>query len=379
MSALDLLSGDAQTFLEKVWASRTHLHHTDPERLVGLLTLDDVDHLLTGTAIRTPAVRVARDGSVLPASAFTRPATLAGQPMTGLVDPRKVFDLVDDGATVVLQGLHRYWAPLGALVADLELELGHPCQANAYLTPPGSQGFAVHSDTHDVFVFQTHGTKVWGIGRPGEPDAEPQEVVLEPGVSLYLPTGTPHSARAQDTASLHVTIGINQVTWAQVLDRAVAGVRGGADDEHLPAGYLDDPARLAAGLAAPPGGAGRRAARPGPGRGRGRRGAALPHRPHPRPARRPHRPAGGPRGRRRHHPGAPARAPVRAGRGGGAAAPAARRPGAHPARAPARPPWSWSARRGTFRPADLADQLDAQSRLVLCRRLVREGLLRAIG
>jgi hypothetical protein len=34
---------------------------------------------------------------------------------------------------------------------------------------------------------------------------------------------------------------------------------------------------------------------------------------------------------------------------------------------------------GTFRPADLADHLDPQSRLVLCRRLVREGLLRAIG
>ena len=36
-SALDLLSGDAQTFLEKVWASRVHLHRTDPEELVGLL------------------------------------------------------------------------------------------------------------------------------------------------------------------------------------------------------------------------------------------------------------------------------------------------------------------------------------------------------
>jgi hypothetical protein len=31
--------------------------------------------------------------------------------------------------------------------------------------------------------------------------------------------------------------------------------------------------------------------------------------------------------------------------------------------------------RATFTPADLADHLDLQSRLVLCRRLVREGLL----
>jgi hypothetical protein len=34
---------------------------------------------------------------------------------------------------------------------------------------------------------------------------------------------------------------------------------------------------------------------------------------------------------------------------------------------------------GTFRPADLAGHLDEQSRLVVCRRLVREGLLEVLG
>ena len=247
MPVLDILCGDAQTFLAKVWASRVHVHHTDPEALVGYLSFDDVDELLTSTAIRTPAVRVARNGSVLPSSAFTRPATLAGQPLSGLVDATKLFSLFDDGATVVLQGLHRYWRPLAELVAELELALGHPCQANAYLTPPGSQGFAVHEDSHDVFVFQTHGRKVWEVHEPGAGSAEPQTVVLEPGVSMYLPTGTPHAARAEDVASLHVTVGINQVTWDQVLHRAVDDVL--TDTAHLPAGYLDDPAVLRDGLA----------------------------------------------------------------------------------------------------------------------------------
>jgi lysine-specific demethylase/histidyl-hydroxylase NO66 len=244
-AALELLSGDAQTFCTSVWASRVHVHRTDPGALAGLLTFDDVDRLVTGTAIRTPAVRIAKDGTVLAPSTYTRPASLAGQPLTGLLDPRKVFDLFDGGATVVLQGLHRYWEPLGALVADLELALGHPCQANAYLTPPQSQGFAVHEDSHDVFVFQTHGRKVWEVHERGEQ----QTVVLEPGVSMYLPTGTPHAARAEDVASLHVTIGINQITWRTVLERAVAAAVGNSADEHLPAGYLDDPALLSDGLA----------------------------------------------------------------------------------------------------------------------------------
>ena len=126
--------------------------------------------------------------------------------------------------------MHRYHPPLTDLVARLELELGHPCQANAYLTPPGSQGFAVHSDSHDVFVFQTHGTKQWEVHHPrGERPATTastqrlpvDDVLLRPGLSMYLPTGTPHAARAQDDASLHVTIGINQLTWRGLVRRTV--------------------------------------------------------------------------------------------------------------------------------------------------------------
>jgi bifunctional lysine-specific demethylase and histidyl-hydroxylase NO66 len=246
MDALELLSGDARTFREKVWASRVHLHQTSPGDLVGLLELDDVDRLLTSSALRTPALRVVRDGTVLPSSEFTRSATLAGSPLTGLVDGRKVLAHFDAGATVVLQGLHRYHPPMTELVRGLELALGHPCQANAYLTPPGSQGFARHSDTHDVFVFQTHGRKQWAVVE----DDDVREVLLEPGLSMYLPTGTPHSARSQEETSLHVTVGINQLTVRDALrevgERLLAD---GRYDAALPAGYLDDPTELVARLA----------------------------------------------------------------------------------------------------------------------------------
>lgn len=250
MTALDLLTGDAQTFVEKVWARSVHLHRADPDQLVGLLCLDDADALLTSSAIRTPAIRVARDGVVLPEVGFTRNgATIAGTPITGLVDTRRILDQFDQGATVVFQGLHRYWPPLTELVAALETELGHPCQANAYLTPPGAQGFAVHADTHDVFVFQTHGTKQWQIhpvGADGERFRE--DVLSEPGLAMYLPTGTPHAARAEDGVSLHVTIGINQLTWRSLIRGRVDQLLAAVDDDHLPAGYLQDPSLLAGGL-----------------------------------------------------------------------------------------------------------------------------------
>lgn len=246
LDALDLLSGDAQSFVDDIWANRSHIHKADVERLVGLLSLDDVDLLLTGTALRTPALRIAQDGRVLPTSSYTRRATIAGEQITGLVDTRRVVALFEGGATLVLQGLHRYWPPLTQLVRRLERVLGHPCQANAYLTPAGAQGFALHSDAHDVFVFQTYGAKQWEIHDRGSQ----VDVLMEVGTSMYLPAGTPHAARTQDTASLHVTVGINQVSYREALKGVVDTV---LDDpryaERLPAGYLDDPGTLADGLA----------------------------------------------------------------------------------------------------------------------------------
>jgi lysine-specific demethylase/histidyl-hydroxylase NO66 len=227
--------------VEKVWASRVHHHRADPAALAAYLSLDDADHLLTSTAIRTPSVRLVRDGEVLPESSYTRSATLAGRPLTGLVDARKALALFDGGATVVFQGLHRYWPPLTRLVADLELDLGHPCQANAYLTPVGAQGFAAHQDTHDVFVLQTAGSKQWEVhGQEGV-----EEPLLEPGHVMYLPTGTTHAARTQDTVSLHITIGVNQLTWRGLVTRAISALAAKVPDEHLPAGYLEAPQALA--------------------------------------------------------------------------------------------------------------------------------------
>ncbi|KPC69204.1 hypothetical protein ADL27_54620, partial [Streptomyces sp. NRRL F-6602] len=71
-----------------------------------------------------------------------------------------------DGATLVLQALHRTWQPVAEFCAGLGTELGHPVQANAYVTPPQNRGFDDHYDVHDVFVLQIEGTKRWLVHRP---------------------------------------------------------------------------------------------------------------------------------------------------------------------------------------------------------------------
>lgn len=236
-----------------------------------VFSLGAVDELLTNRCLRTPFLRMAKEGSTLPESRFT----LGGGVGAGVgdqVSEDRVRRLFAEGATVVLQALHRTWAPVTALVQQLAADLGHPVQANAYITPPQNRGFSAHYDIHDVFVLQVHGTKRWVVHPPVWPhplrsqpwDRRADEVAaaaggaplleatLAPGDCLYLPRGFIHSAEALGDISAHLTLGVH--TWTGqhlagvLLDAAGAaltldeGVRAS-----LPLGVdVADPAAIAA-------------------------------------------------------------------------------------------------------------------------------------
>lgn len=141
-----------------------------------------------------------------------------------MIDSRAVFDEFGNGATIVFQSMHRYWAPLSQYCRALEIALGHPVQANAYITPPAAQGFAAHEDEHDVFVLQSHGTKQWTVHDRHDlpPSRLPLiDALLASGDSLYIPAGFPHSASTRGEASVHVTVGILTVTWAAAIREAL--------------------------------------------------------------------------------------------------------------------------------------------------------------
>jgi hypothetical protein len=227
-----------------------------------ILSLATVDRALTGSGLRWPAFRVVREGDILPRSAITRRARMGGVTVDDLIDPGRVLGLFADGATIVLQSLQRWWPPATRFCRDLELALGHAVQANAYLTPPGAAGLAAHHDTHDVFVLQVAGTKSWVVREPALPTPLPHqrsdhaaaaaspvlfETELGPGDALYLPRGVVHSAAAQEGVSLHLTIGILATTVHDVL-RELVDLAGDelAFRPSLPAGWSYDDA-LAAG------------------------------------------------------------------------------------------------------------------------------------
>ncbi len=212
-------------FARELWTRRPqHRRATDGRGFEDLLSLDDVDLIVSTMGLRLPAFRLVKDGETLPPSRYTKTTRTGSQEARGVIDSMAVFDEFAEGATIVFQSMHRYWAPLADYCRGLELALGHPVQANAYVTPPGAQGFGAHEDEHDVFVLQSHGTKQWWVhDRHDLPPSRPAVVdaLLAPGDSLYIPVGFPHSASTQEQASVHVTIGILTITWVAVLREAL--------------------------------------------------------------------------------------------------------------------------------------------------------------
>jgi hypothetical protein len=252
-SPLARCTGDPAAFLDGGWGRRAEVRAgVDAVGYADLLTFDDVDRILATTSLRTPAFRLVRSDRPIAESEYTRSGTTGSQPVSGMADPARVFELFRQGATIVLQGLHRYWEPVTELVRGLELELGHRCQVNAYVTPPGAQGLALHEDPHDVFVLQAFGRKRWEVhAAPGETRREPLDTILEPGDCLYMPIGTPHAASTQETLSGHLTVGVHVTTWREVLTDAWGRLaRDPSLDEAVPAGWTADPDGFAEELAA---------------------------------------------------------------------------------------------------------------------------------
>lgn len=173
-----------------------------------------------------------RHGDVIDVARYCSAQRLGGRIVPDVADPRKVADEISGGATLVLQSLQRHWAPLVQFCDELMLQLGHPVQANAYLTPPDGTGLRTHADEHDVFAVQLHGTKCWQVDGLGD-------FVMRPGDVLYVPAGCRHAARSELDVSLHLTIGVLRVTYRHVLERVLSPHLEQLD-RPLPLGYRSD-------------------------------------------------------------------------------------------------------------------------------------------
>jgi bifunctional lysine-specific demethylase and histidyl-hydroxylase NO66 len=262
-SVLARYVGDVAAFLADYW-DRAVFHRPSPDGTAfdELVTVADVDRLISSALAHHPDVHLVKDGQQVDPSQFSYPP----DPRRGgarVIDAARVYECFHAGATIQMQGIHFRHAPLAAFCRQLELELAVPVQANMYITPPHSRGLSLHADRHDVLVLQVSGTKHWRIYERVPAGTDLHDAALEPalildtelsaGDVLYVPRGIPHEVESTTTSSIHLTVGFVSPSFGEAIGDLVSDLLAAIGSEPrfqapLPAGAFGAPASLAPAL-----------------------------------------------------------------------------------------------------------------------------------
>jgi ribosomal protein L16 Arg81 hydroxylase len=207
------------------WDTKPLLIRGYKEKFTKYYSISEFESRVTENDLRYPQFQLAKNGKLIPPDLYTISHTFRNRQHSGCINIPAVYKLWNEGATVILQSLQLGSHSLSNHLHILESELNHRVQANAYLTPKESQGFDIHYDTHDLFVLQIEGKKKWRVWENSiarkplknelssleqEPEGELFfDGVLHQGDLLYIPSGHPHMAITGEETSLHLTIGIH--------------------------------------------------------------------------------------------------------------------------------------------------------------------------
>jgi hypothetical protein len=231
-----------ETFFETNWTREPLvLRRGDPDHFDGLFDLDDLEAFLFAVRPSLGQVELFKGGQLPPAETL---GELFGEENYSV---QSLYNAMSAGYTIVLNAVHQRWPAVRRLVTDLEDQLRAVGQTNIYITGKSAQGFAPHVDGHDVFVLQTHGRKRWWIydkpeNHPGV--AEPpllHDIEIEKGDTIYIPQGFPHFAETSSDFSIHLAVGIFQYTWFKLFTDLIetAGAKEPSWHEPVPPSMLD--------------------------------------------------------------------------------------------------------------------------------------------
>ncbi len=200
-----------------------------------ILNNDDIDLLLQNKnlQVENDNLILVKDGKKLDYEHWAKKQHKSNQ---YLIDIDKVFTLLNQGITLVINSGHKFIPKLINFCNSLEKELQFRVRTNIYITPPIARGLAAHFDEHDVCILQITGTKIWHLYHSpielpcnknhqikdfpslGEPDFT---VELQPGDLLYIPRGLIHQAFTTDTTSIHIALGLYPTYGFELLQEVV--------------------------------------------------------------------------------------------------------------------------------------------------------------
>jgi ribosomal protein L16 Arg81 hydroxylase len=240
----------AEDFLENYFEKKPCLvQREDRNYYDKLLTWEMIDKVITTLHLSHPQITMADARGGLSKEDYTYPS--------GLIDAARLYQRYADGSSIILGNLESHLPSMSNLCRSMEADMSQRFQANIYVTPPSSQGLRSHWDSHDVFVLQISGEKQWVIyDTPVElpframrfdpdvdlPKEKTMEFTLKAGEMLYVPRGVMHDASTSDDShSMHITVGVLNTSWMELVLEAAASVGTQFPDfrQALPPGYTD--------------------------------------------------------------------------------------------------------------------------------------------
>ena len=246
---------EPEHFFDVYWEQKPlHLPRRSPAYYQHLLKMEDVDSILQFSRPKPPELLVVQNQEQMLPERYVTP--------TGDLNLNQLYKAYDEGYSIIVNGLDRFWGPMSACCQALRAYLNHHTIANMYLAPRQAKSLKPHFDTHDVFALQTEGSKRWKIYEPLQstpllgtfqpiiPESQLPplvcEVDLEAGDMLYIPRGFVHQAVTLSECSIHLTIGIYPTQWCDLLTQALIdlSMKDERFRQSLPIGFIDHPEQL---------------------------------------------------------------------------------------------------------------------------------------
>jgi ribosomal protein L16 Arg81 hydroxylase len=239
------------TFLSEYWEQRPLIVSREkPDYYSSLFSIQDVESVISSRRSDASSIGVFNKSKLY----FQLPTDRNSNDNHSI---NEMYDAYSKGNTISLNNLQFSCQPLSSFCRSLELFFNYSANISSYLTPKKSQGVLPHYDTHDVFILQIDGAKLWRVydsflclpleehrelvsaEKIGNPI---HEVRLAAGDLLYIPRGYVHEALTSECSSLHLTVGIHPFRLADLVDSAIAL----ASRQHvslrksLPIGFLNN-------------------------------------------------------------------------------------------------------------------------------------------
>jgi hypothetical protein len=207
------------------------------EQLDQLYDLSRLESLLRSDAVPIHSIDIFQSGNLMRLSDV--------QKKSGKSCLEVVVNHLLKGSTIRVRDVEQSNDQMRRFVNEVQHYFAAQSQVNLYLTPPTKTGFPPHFDITDVFVVQCLGRKEWRIYNDYsnkielplvetnwdpdhfKPSAPAEAISLCPGDVFYLPRGVMHEAFCEDRESMHLTVSIVPLTFADLIAKALRSTAKG--------------------------------------------------------------------------------------------------------------------------------------------------------